>query len=347
MPSGSTTVAGGAPIVSTARRALAVIGLLLVLATVGSTVFAPSAHATRAPVFSPQSFWNAQLSVRAPVDPNSGAMVRGLVSEVKSELARHYGPGINTRQWSAPVYTVGPSQPTVRVALDRNLTDLQSAINSVPIPPGAKPAAGTDKHMVIWQPATDTMWEFWRMELRPDGWHAGAAGAMHHVSSNPGYYTPDAWSGAQPWWGATATGLPLLGGMMMIDELQRGSIDHALAMAIPHARAGVWSWPATHGDGDSSDPNSLPEGARLRLDPTLNLKTLNLPPLTRMMAEAAQRYGMVIRDRAGVVAFYGEDPSPTGSNPYPQIFGNQYPDQLLSKFPWRSLQVLKMSLRGR
>ena len=170
---------------------------------------------------------------------------------------------------------------------------------------------------------------------------------MQHVSSNPGYYTPDAWSGAQPWWGATATGLPLLGGMMTIDELQRGSIDHALAMAIPHARAGVWSWPATHGDGDSSDPNSLPEGARLRLDPTLNLKTLNLPPMTRMMAEAAQRYGMVIRDRAGVVAFYGEDPSTAGSNPYPKIFGNQFPDQLLSRFPWRFLQVLKLSLRGR
>ena len=200
--------------------------------------------------------------------------------------------------------------------------------------------------MVIRQPATDTMWEFWRMEMRPDGWHAGAAGAMHNVSSNPGYYTPDAWSGAQSWWGATATGLPLLGGLMTIDELQRGSIDHALAMAIPHARAGVWSWPATHSDGDSSDPNSLPEGARLRLDPTLNLKKLNLPPMTRMMAEAAQRYGIVIRDRAGVVAFYGEDPSRLATNPYPAIFGKKYPDQLLASFPWRSLQVLRLDLHG-
>ena len=136
-------------------------------------------------------------------------MVRGLVAEVNSELARHYGPWINTREYSAPVFTVGPNQPTVHVTLDRNLPEMQKAIDAVPIPPGAKPAAGTDKHMVIWQPATDTMWEFWRMEMRPDGWHAGAAGAMHNVSSNPGYYTPDAWSGAQPWWGATATGLPL------------------------------------------------------------------------------------------------------------------------------------------
>ncbi len=272
-------------------------------------------------------------------------MVRGLVTEVNSELSRHYGPGINTREYSTPVYTVGLNQPNLRVTLDGSAVDLQKAIDAVPIPPGAKPAAGTDKHMVIWQPATDTMWEFWKMEMRPDGWHARAAGAMHNVSTNPGYYTPDSWSGAQPWWGATATGLPFLGGLMTIEELQRGSIDHALAMAIPHARAGVWSWPATRGDGDSQSPNSLPEGARLRLDPTLNLKKLNLPPMTRMMAEAAQRYGIVVRDRAGVVAFYGEDPASTGSNPYPKIFGNQFPDRLLSKFPWRSLQVLKLDLR--
>ena len=121
--------------------------------------------------------------------------------------------------------------------------------------------------MIVRQPATDTMWEFWRLQMRSDGWHAGARGAMRNVSTNPGYYTPDAWSGAQPWWGATATGLPLLGGMMTIAELQRGRIDHALAMAMPHARAGVWSWPATHGDGDSSGPHLAARGGAVAAQP--------------------------------------------------------------------------------
>ncbi len=273
-------------------------------------------------------------------------MVAGLLSEVNSELARHHGPWINTREYSSPVYTVGASQPTVRVALDSGNPQLQGALNAVPIPAGAAPAAGSDANMIVRQPATDSMWDFWRLQKRSDGWHAGGGGAMRNVSTSPGYYTPDAWSGAQSWWGATATGLPLLGGMMTIAELQRGRIDHALAMAVPHARAGVWSWPAAHGDGDSSDPNSLPEGARLRLDPTLDLKKLNLPPLTRMMAEAAQRYGIVLRDRAGCVAFVGEDPSPLTTNPYPAIFGKSYPNQLLASFPWRSLQVLRLDLHG-
>ena len=63
-----------------------------------------------------------------------------------------------------------------------------------------------------------------------------------------------------------------------------------------------------------------------------------------MMAEAAQRYGIVIRDRAGVVAFYGQDPTPTGKNPYRSIFRNRSPSQLLAKFPWRRLRVLRLRL---
>jgi hypothetical protein len=296
--------------------------------------------------FSPQSFWNAPLKPNAAIDPNSAPMVAALVREVQSELARNYGPWINTRQYSAPVYTVRARQPGVQVELDRHLPALQAAISAVPIPPRARPARGSDRHMVVWQPATDRMWEFWRMRRRRGRWHAGAAGAMRHVSSNPGRFGPAAWPRARPWWGATATGLPLLGGLMMARELKRRRIDHALAMAIPEARRGVWSLPATHGDGNTNRPDALPEGARLRLDPQLDLDGLALPPVTRAIAEAAQRYGIVVRDRSGVVSFYGQDPRPLRRDPYPRIFGKRNPDELLADFPWDRLQVLKLHLRG-
>ncbi len=52
--------------------------------------------------------------------------------------------------------------------------------------------------------------------------------------------------------------------------------------------------------------------------------------MTRMIAEAAQRYGIVVQDRSGVVAFYAEDPSPMRHNPYPSIYGGQYPNQILA-----------------
>jgi len=327
-----------------AGAALALLCLGATCRLPGNVALAASTH--QKGFFAPTSYLNAPLTGHTPIDPHSGRMVGGLVHQVRAELARNYGPWINTSQYSTPIYTARKHQPRVHVTLDRTLPAMQAAIDAVPIPRRARPAAGTDKHMAIWQPSTDTMWEFWRMRRIQGHWHADAAGAMRNVSTNPGYYTTGSWPGAQPWWGATATGLPLIAGLMTIQELQSGHIDHALAMGVPDPRAGVWSAPATHGDGSSRIRRALPEGARLRLDPRLDLDKLDLPPMTRMMAEAAQRYGIFVRDGAGVTAFYGEDPSPMRHNPYPSIYGGQYPDHLLARFPWQHLQVLRLHLRG-
>ena len=56
----------------------------------------------------------------------------------------------------------------------------------------------------------------------------------------------------------------------MIDELKAGVIPHALALNIPWAKPNVYSWPAQRTDGRSTDPNAIPEGARFRLDPTVD-----------------------------------------------------------------------------
>jgi hypothetical protein len=80
----------------------------------------------------------------------------------------------------------------------------------------------------------------------------------------------------------------------------------------------------------------MPEGSRLRLPARLDIDRLSLSPLGRMIARAAQRYGIILRDRAGAVAFYGEDPTPSGNDPYaPVSHGSAF-----GEFPWRRLQVL-------
>jgi hypothetical protein len=74
-----------------------------------------------------------------------------------------------------------------------------------------------------------------------------------------------------------------------------------------------------------------------------------LPKLTLMIAEAAQRYGIFITDRGGNVAFYAQDPIPTGTEPYRGgggYFEGKYPDQILASFPWSQLQLLKMELHS-
>jgi len=192
------------------------------------------------------------------------------------------------------------------------------------------------------------MWEFWRLTHINGVWSASWGGSIQSVSSNSGVFGPEAWPGAQTWWGASATSLPLVGGLITLEDLQHGRIEHALAMSVPAVRSGVYASPAQREDGRSANPLSLPEGARLRVDPTLDLAALRLPPLTLMLAEAAQRYGIIVRDRSSNVAFFGQDPTPTGANPYSGpdgYFAGEYPSQLLASFPWSHLQVLKMELR--
>ncbi|HXS47680.1 MAG TPA: hypothetical protein VN756_09485 [Solirubrobacterales bacterium] len=295
--------------------------------------------------FSPTSPWNTALVASSPLDPSSTAMVAGLVQQV-----RQYGAGFNTTTWSVPIYTAGVDQATTRVTLDNPNRYLQRAWEAVPVPPAARPAAGTDRHLVVWQPASDTMWEFWHMDIQADGWHAEYGGRIVHASRSPGYYvTARDETGAvveQSWWGATATGLPLVAGLVTMEEARCGAIDHALALALPNVRQGYIAWPAQRGDGKDPSPTAIPEGARLRLDPRLDLSELDMPPFTRMLARAAQRYGLIVRDGAGSVALYGEDPTPRGSNPWLQLSGNLKPWQFMPSFPWSRLQVLRSDLRA-
>ena len=172
---------------------------------------------------------------------------------------------------------------------------------------------------------------------------------MQEVSTNPGYFTANSWPGAKPYWGASASSLPLLGGLIRVEEAKAGRIDHALALALPRVRQGVFASPAQRTDGTIPSDEAIPEGARFRLDPALDIDSLDLPPLAQAIARAAQRYGIVLRDRSGVVAFVGEDPVALGAeapDPWREVYGGQTPSTLLAKFPWDRLQLLRMELSG-
>jgi hypothetical protein len=298
--------------------------------------------------FGPTSFWNEKVPADAAVDPNSAAIVSALSELELSEQAAKHGPAINTKEWSVPIYTVPATQATVRVALvNSTSTALQSAWSAVPLPSNAQPAAGTDEHLVVWQPSTNKMWEFWGLEKPRGTWQASWGGAMEKVGANKGVYGPEAWSGASASWGASASSLPIAGGLITFEDLERGVINHALAIAVPTVREGQYASPAQRTDGYVVGPTTLPEGAHLRLEPGLDLAALHLPPFTLMLAKAAQRYGIFVRDRASNIALYGQDPVPLGTEPYTGASGyfeGKSPSQLLASFPWAHLQVLKMEL---
>src|SRR3954451_19088501 len=135
--------------------------LLCLGALLPATVLAPAAHAAR--FFSPTSVWNSPVPPSSPLDTSSGALVAKLNTWVDDEVQRGVGPFINTTAYSTPIYNVGAGQPTTRVILDYGNIDLNAAIADVPLPSTAVPSKGTDGHLVVYQQATDTMWEFWRL----------------------------------------------------------------------------------------------------------------------------------------------------------------------------------------
>ena len=295
--------------------------------------------------FASAGIWNAPLASVTPLDPDSTQLIAQLGREVAREQRAGTGPWINSTWATTTVYVVPAAQPLVPVRLVGHGADpaLEQAWSEVPVPASARPSPGDDHEMTIWQPSTDRLWEFWHLAHSPTGgWQAQWGGAMSRVHTNPGSFSASAWPGAKLWWGATATSLPLLGGLIRTAELRQGHIDHALALAVPHTRAGVYRWPAQRTDGTTTGVTSLPEGTRLRLDPALDVAALHLPPVTRAIALAAQRYGILVRDTAPNVALYAE--APTGSDPYggaAGLYAARRPDQLLARFPWSRLQVVR------
>lgn len=110
-------------------------------------------------VFSaPNSVWNTPEIDNSKVDSSSKSLV-GTVSYWGS----HNTNGINTTAYSSPIYTVPAGQPTTAVVLDWGSPPLNTALDSVPIPPEAMAASGRDETLAVYQPSSNQMWEFWHM----------------------------------------------------------------------------------------------------------------------------------------------------------------------------------------
>jgi hypothetical protein len=118
-----------------------------------------------------------------------------------------------------------------------------------------------------------------------------------------------------------ASGIAAAAGLIWPEEIRAGSIPHALVFAYPHTRAGGPVEPATRSDGQSAERRALPIGARLVLDPALDLNTLGLPPAERAIADALQRYGMILGDTSNGFSLYAVHPNSFTADPYVSTWG--------------------------
>lgn len=325
--------------------------LALGLALLGPGAAARTAAAPHRPSngFSRTGPWNTRLPTNVPLAANSQAVVANILQDKQDNFGSW---AINTDTYSAPIYYVDRDTPRQKWTFSDCLDKPQLApviadtLASVPTPPNMLVSQGTDGAVAIYQPSTDTYWDFWRAAKDANGhWSACWGGKIEHYTANPGIF-------ANPL-GATATGLPLGAFLIRVDELSSGHIDHAINFNTVRTRADCHSWPATRDDGNTPGADIPCEGQRFRLDPTFDVNTLR-DPAARIIARAMQQYGLILTDTGGALVTQAEDPRPfearNGSvDPYDLLFDptGTYPESLsryavLADLPIDRLQALPL-----
>ena len=285
----------------------------------------PPAHPL--PFFSPETPWNQLIPPDAKIDPSSEVMIDLLVKDTRTG----YPPVLHLREWSYPVYVTDEKTPRHQVELTASWRPF-SVILDVPIPDGALPDPAGDGHMIIIDLSTGYEYDFWQASQRDDGSWEASWGNRISLDSD----------GIYPYgMGARGSGFAGLAGLIWPEEFEQGQIDHALFLAIPHPASGGPVWPGTESDGTSNRAGAIPEGARLQLDPAIDLDAFEMQPYERIIAEALQTYGALVGDASGSVSLSAVNPICYPVDPYPKgWFDTRW--AFLTGIPWEHMRVLEL-----
>ncbi|MGI5125257.1 hypothetical protein ACQEVB_00440 [Pseudonocardia sp. CA-107938] len=254
------------------------------------------------------SVWHQPVPDGASIDPRSADYVRQLMVSKDKDKPRVL-PVVSVNGYTVPVYDADASTPRYRVEATEQFVSGGWTLPAVPIPATAAPDSRDDHHMVVVDRSAGCVYEFWGAQVKGSVWTASWVNAT--PVDGTGVY-PDGLA-------ARGTGISAAAGLIWPQELAAGRIDHALVFATPWTRRDAAVPPATTSDGQSGpDIAALPAGARLRLDPAVDVDALGLTPEQRTIAVALQRYGMILGDTSGSgLTLYASAPQSYFTFPYP------------------------------
>src|SRR5207245_2600624 len=199
------------------------------------------------------------------------------------------------------------------------------------IPRYARPVTGSDHHLIVIDPTTNTELDQWESSYNAlaDAWTAGS----RFIGSTSGWGANC--SPGQHCDGAVAAGFAAFGGVVRPEEIAQGHIDHALFLATPYTREIDIACPATNTDGWVSDPNALPEGAQIQLDPSFNVDAQAWPSWEKVIARALQYYGAYLGDTGGSLSLAAEPNLDRGYDGW-SLAGVPNGAPSLANLPWAS-----------
>lgn len=259
---------------------------------------------TTCPVFPSDSWWHADVS-KLPRHARSAAWMSHM--SPTRNLHPDFGPsyGDIPVPYGIPFTIVDNSHPTVSVGFT-----YASQSDRIPYPLGddTKVEGGQytsgDRHTIIINKDTCRLYETWATRRTDTGWKAGS-GASWLLTSND--LRPAGWTSAD------AAGLPILPGLLRVDEVAKRRVDHAIRFTTDVTDR-FYTWPARHQAGSVDDRNYPPMGARFRLKADYVISP-NLRPDTIHVLRAMKKYGLVLADNGSPWYFQG-----TSDKRWPEAF---------------------------
>lgn len=190
--------------------------------------------------FSAPSPWNTPIPANPSIHRHSRIMIVALNFVLfftqglsRPQVAYAY------REWTAPVHVIDSDRCPQKDAPTTNREgrlyesvdpDGNGIAGGIPLPDGVWADPREDGRMVLVDPNKRLTWEFSRARALPNGqWEASVVDRWY--LDGPGHRRP----GTGTWWvsGARGSGSPYLAGLIRIEEIRAGVINHALAVATP------------------------------------------------------------------------------------------------------------------
>jgi hypothetical protein len=288
--------------------------------------------------FSDASYWNTPLPAAAPVDPDSEGIIDFLEQHSRYNYVRLAGTDSSGR-WGNPIYWSGQDDPVYDVV---NTCRYQQPpeFSNVRIPVGARPDPTSDSAMSIYNVERGIVYAMHKSsyDAEHDAWSA-CGGTVYYLRSN-GLHGKLRRSNEPRNTGHR--GVPPPTYAVRFDEVEWGSIDHVLKIAVS-AASSDHVFPMVGSDGVSADPSAPPEGARLRIKRSVDLETLDLSPPALVIAQTLQRYGAVIGDRtSGKVNLKVENTVAEGRG---QLWDGVLSAHSLSAIPLDDYEVVRLGYR--
>lgn len=251
---------------------------------------------TSCPVFPADNYWHADVS-QLKVDRYSAQWLSHMSPTRK--LHADFGPAFGAQPvpYGIPV-TVVNGAPRVKVNFD--YAD-ESDPGPYPLSTSTKIEGGWnadgDRHAIVVDAKTCTLFETYDTRLTATGWTAGS-GAIWSLRSDA--LRPAGWTSAD------AAGLPILPGLLTYDEVAHDTVDHAIRFTT-NVTDRSYLWPARHQAGSVSSTAYPPMGARFRLKASFSLAGFSRD--AQVVLTAMKKYGLVLADNGSPWFFQGTSDS--------------------------------------